>query len=189
MATALDFLLREWTGITVFIISGLGVWLTIRQSVWCWPIALVAVVISIVVLYEARLFGDMALQIFYFFAGIYGWVYWEKNKNASFTVTKIDRKQIPLLIGVTAFQAIVYYFLLVYFKGDRPFLDGVLTACSLTITYMMTKKWVENWILWVIVDLVYVLLFCLKEMWFFSATNLFMAVVAFWGWLKWRRTV
>lgn len=189
MGSWLDFFAREWPGLAVFLISGAGVWLTIRQSVWCWPVALVAVFISTVVLYHARLYGDMALQVVYFFAGIYGWVYWKKNKGASFVVTRIQRSSIPWLLGVTVVQSVVYYFLLLYFKGDRPLLDGVLTACSLTITYMMTKKWVENWLLWVVVDLVYVLLFCLKAMWFFSATNLFMAAVAFWGWLKWRKTV
>lgn len=182
-----DFLLREWPGIVVFIISALGVWLTIKQTVWCWPVSLVAVVVSIVILYDARLYGDMALQIFYFFAGIYGWIYWEKNKNQVFKVTSIDRSLIPILIGVTVFQGIAYYYLLVYFKGDRPLLDGVLTACSLTITYMMTKKWVENWLLWVFIDAAYVLLFCLKEMWFFAATNLLMAIIAYFGWLKWRK--
>lgn len=189
MGEVIAFLAREWAGIVVFLVSGLGVWLTIKQTVWCWPVGLVAVIISVVVLYQARLYGDMALQVFYFFAGIYGWVYWEKNRHAEFRVSTIDRKQIPLLLAVTVAQAVVYYMLLRYFHGDRPLLDGILTACSLTITYMMTKKWVENWILWVVVDLTYVLLFCLKDMWFFSATNLFMAAVAFWGWMKWRKTV
>lgn len=182
-----DFLLREWPGILVFIISALGVWLTIKQTVWCWPVSLIAVIVSIVILYDARLYGDMALQIFYFFAGIYGWVYWEKNKDQVFKVTSINRNLVPVLIGITLLQAVAYYYLLVYFKGDRPLLDGTLTACSLTITYMMTKKWIENWLLWVFIDAAYVLLFCLKEMWFFAATNLLMAIIAYFGWLKWRR--
>lgn len=187
--SVLDFFILEWPGILVFIVSALGVWLTIKQTIWCWPVALIAVIVSIVILYKERLFGDMALQIFYFFAGIYGWIYWKRNQNIPFEVKHINQKLIPLLVGITAVQAFVYYHLLVYYKGDRPVFDSILTACSLTITYMMTKKWVENWLLWVIIDLAYVVLFCLKEMWFFAATNLLMAIIAYYGWLKWRKEV
>ena len=66
MGEVIAFLAREWAGIVVFLVSGLGVWLTIKQTVWCWPVGLVAVIISVVVLYQARLYGDMALQVFYF---------------------------------------------------------------------------------------------------------------------------
>jgi nicotinamide mononucleotide transporter len=173
----------------VALISGaLGVWLTIRQTIWCWPVALISVVASIAEFYNERLYGDMSLQVVYFFAGIYGWIYWNQNKNKAFIVARADKKQVPLLIGVTVIQSAVYYFLLQYFKGDRPFLDAILTACSLTATYMMTKKWVENWLFWVFIDGTYVLLYGLKEMWLFVILNVLFTVMAFYGWLKWRRT-
>ncbi len=184
-----SFLRNEWPGLLVFIIAALGVWLTIRETIWCWPVSLVAVIISILVFFEERLYGDMALQIFYFFAGIYGWIYWKKNKKRVFEIKRIDLKLVPLLLLITLAQALLYYFLIVRFGGDKPVLDAVLTACSLTITYMMTKKWLENWLLWVFIDAAYVFLYCLKEMWFFAALNLFMAILAYYGWLKWRKAV
>jgi nicotinamide mononucleotide transporter len=167
----------------------LGVWLTIKQTIWCWPVSLVAVVISIVVFYEERLFGDMSLQVFYFFAGIYGWVYWEEHRKRDFKVENMKLSWVPVLIIATALQSILYYYLLLYFKGDKPFLDAVLTAASLTTTYMMTRKWVENWITWVIIDLIYVLLYLLKDMYLFAILNFLMAAVAFYGWLKWKKEV
>jgi nicotinamide mononucleotide transporter len=176
-----------YLSVIAFVFGVLGVWLTIRQTIWCWPVALVAVVASIAEFYNERLFGDMCLQIFYFFAGIYGWVYWNQNKDHPFHVRRMDLKAFPTLIIVTALQAVLYYYLLLYFRGDKPFLDAILTACSLTVTYMMTKKWVENWFAWVLIDLVYVLLYVIKDMWLFSLLNLFMAGVAFYGWLKWRK--
>jgi len=78
--------------------------------------------------------------------------------------------------------------LLIHFRGDRPLLDGILTAASLTATYMMTKKWVENWLAWVLIDATYVLLYGLKEMWLFGVLYLLFTGMALYGWIKWRRT-
>ncbi|MBL7930428.1 MAG: nicotinamide mononucleotide transporter [Bacteroidia bacterium] len=190
--------------IIALIFGVLGVWLTIKETIWCWPAALIAVVASIAEFYSERLYGDMSLQVFYFFAGIYGWYFWKRksansnivsasdsiidfDKETGFRVKNLDKKQLPALIIATAIQAVVYYYLLVYFGGDKPVLDSILTACSLTVTYMMTKKWVENWFAWVVIDMTYVLLYLIKDMWLFAILNFFMAGVAFYGWLKWRK--
>jgi nicotinamide mononucleotide transporter len=176
-------------GIIALISGTFGVWLTIKQSIWCWPFALTAVVTSIIEFYDVRLYGDMALQIFYFFAGVYGWIYWNKKKRELFAIKAIELKLIPALLGITILQAVLYYYLLIYFKGDRPVLDAILTACSLTTTYMMTKKWVENWLLWVFIDASYVVLYVLKDMWLFALLNVVFTIIAFYGWLKWRKQV
>jgi nicotinamide mononucleotide transporter len=173
--------------IIALITGTLGVWLTIKQSIWCWPFALLATLSSIIEFYEVRLFGDMALQIFYFFAGVYGWIYWKKKQNENFSVQKLEKRLIPFFLLIIVLQALLYYYLLVYFKGDRPFLDSVLTACSLTTTYMMTKKYSENWLIWVFIDGTYILLYGLKEMWLFAILYLFFTIIAFYGWLKWKK--
>ncbi len=173
--------------IIALITGTLGVWLTIKQTIWCWPFALTAVITSIIEFYNVRLYGDMALQIFYFFAGVYGWIYWNEKQNKGFLVKRMDLRLIPSLAAITILQAVTYYYLLIYFKGDRPLLDAILTACSLTTTFMMTKKWVENWLLWVFIDATYIVLYGLKEMWLFALLNLLFTVIAFYGWLKWRK--
>jgi nicotinamide mononucleotide transporter len=169
------------------VFGALGVWLTIQQTIYCWPVALVAVVASIAEFYHQRLYGDMALQVFYFFAGIYGWIYWNKHSRIEFRVTRMKLGLLPLLLAVTIAQGILYYFIIVHFDGDRPVLDAILTASSLTATYMMTKKWIENWIAWVVIDGAYVFLYVLKEMWLFGLLYLLFTVMAYYGFLKWRR--
>jgi len=164
------------------------VWLTIKQFVACWPLGLISVVCSAAEFFRENLFGDMSLQVFYFFAGVYGWIYWERNRGKEFIVTKMPLRLLPLIIGITVVLAIACYILLVHFNGDRPFFDGLLTACSLTATYMMTRKWLENWSAWVLIDGAYVILYLLKEMWIFSALYLFFAVMAFYGWKQWQKT-
>lgn len=175
-------------GIIAFISGTLGVWLTIKQNIFCWPMALVSVIAAGIDFYFSRLYGDMALQIFYFFAGLYGWYYWNKNIGLSFEVKAVPLKWIPFLLIATALQFALYYYLLLYFEGARPLLDAILTAASLTTTYMMTKKWLENWLLWVLIDGTYILLYALTELWLYGALYLLFAAMAYYGWLKWKKT-
>lgn len=174
----------------IALISGvLGVWLTIKQNIWCWPMALISVFTSSIEFFEQRLFGDMALQVIYFVAGIYGWYYWAKQKREVFLITRINPQYWSALLLITVFQSIVYYFLLSQWKGDKALWDSILTACSLTATYMMTKKWLENWFVWVIIDSAYVLLYFSKGMWLFALLYGIFAIVAFYGWRKWKTII
>lgn len=182
------FLLTYWPDIIALITGVAGVWLTIKQNILCWPMALISVVVSAVVFYEQRLYGDMLLQAVYFVAGIYGWIYWKQNLKKEFRVSNTRTAAIPGLVVATILQAIIYSLVLKFIGGDRPFFDAFLTAASLTATYMMTKKWVENWAVWVVIDGTYILLYGLKHMWFFGLLYLIFTIIAFYGWLKWRKT-
>jgi nicotinamide mononucleotide transporter len=176
-------------GLIALVFGTLGVWLTIKQVIYCWPVSLIAVIVSVIEFYQQRLYGDTFLQLVYFFVGIYGWIYWHKKQAETFIVQKMKSAIVPKLVFITILQSVTYYYLLLYFKGDRPLLDGILTAASLTAAYMMTKKWVENWLVWVVIDGAYVLLYCLKDMWLFAVLYLLFTVMAFYGWLKWRKTI
>jgi nicotinamide mononucleotide transporter len=174
--------------IIAFVFGAAGVWLTIRQTIWCWPVSLVAVLASVAEFYNERLYGDMALQVFYFFAGVYGWMFWRRNLGRDFSVRRMPPAHWILLIAATALQSLVYYYIISYFRGDRALLDAVLTAASLSATYMMTRKWTENWITWVVIDAVYVYLYGVKQMWLFAALYLIFAAMAFYGWRSWMRS-
>lgn len=176
-------------GVIALITGVLGVWLTIKENIWCWPVSILAVCASIIEFYEQRLFGDLGLQLFYLLAAIYGWYFWEKNKEKDFKVNKTPAKTILILISVTIVQIVVFYFLIDFLKGDKVIFDAILTACSLTATYMMTKKWIENWLAWVLIDTAYVVLYSIKFMWMFALLYLFFAVMAFYGWKKWKQAL
>src|SRR6478735_2043476 len=117
-------------GLIAFVFGVLGVWLTIKQNILCWPVSIIAVLASIIEFYEQRLFGDMALQIFYFFAAVYGWIFWNQQKNSSFVISRMVFKHWPAVIIITIIQSVLYYYLLSYFKGDQVLFDAILTACS-----------------------------------------------------------
>ena len=129
----------------------------------------------------------MALQVFYFFAGVYGWIFWKKRSAAAFNVSAMPPNAWLYLVPATLAQALLYFFIIRHFRGERALLDAVLTAASLTTTYMMTRKWIENWVAWVLIDATYIYLYAVKEMWLFGALYLIFAVMAFYGWREWRR--
>lgn len=172
---------------TIALITGvLGVLFTIMQRIWCWPFALISVVTSSFEFYNERLFGDMALQGFYFITGIYGWYYWKKNENKEFYVLHTPRSMWLFMFLATIIQSVIYYFLLKQFKGDQIEFDAILTACSITATFMMTKKWIENWAFWVLIDLAYVILYWKKDMPLFSILYFVFTVMAAYGFYSWR---
>jgi len=164
-----------------------GVLLTIFQSIWCWPMALISVVISGTAFYNQRLFGDFGLQIFYFISGIYGWLYWNKKKGKVFTVTKMPSKYYAPAILSIIIQTIVYYYLLHYFKSDQILFDAILTSCSFTCTFMMAKKWVENWMLWIIIDAAYVFLYVIKDLPAYALLYGFFSLMAYYGFYSWKK--
>lgn len=167
----------------------LGVVLTIKEKIWCWPTALISVVISIVAFYKEHLYGDMFLNVFYFFSGIYGWFYWNKRKDEEFIVSLMPVKFYFPLVAITILQIVFYYFILSYFKSDKIIFDSILTACSFTCTYMMTKKWIENWLFWLIIDSAYVILYIMKDMHIYALLYLFFSVMVLFGYFKWKKQI
>jgi len=172
--------------ILAFVFGLAGVWFTIQKSIWCWPLALVSVLASFIEFYQQKLFGDMGLQVFYFGAGIYGWYYWSKKQRQTFHVNHTPKGVWTLLFVLTLVQGIAYYFLLSTLRGDQALFDAVLTAASLTATFMMTKRWIENWLAWVIIDLAYVALYGIKNMWLFALLYFVFAGMAWYGWKQWK---
>ena len=179
----------SYLSIIALLFGALGVWLTIKQTILCWPVSLIAVIASLIEFYNQRLFGDMSLQVFYFFAGVYGWIYWNQKSRETFNVIDMPSSQILPLMIVTLLQVFVYYSLLKYYNGDKPLVDAILTACSLTATFMMTKKYVQNWAAWVFIDFAYILLYISKNMWIFAVLYLIFTLLAFYGWRKWKNMV
>lgn len=172
----------------IALITGiLGVLLTIRQTIWCWPMALISVVISIIAFYQERLLGDMFLNIFYFFSGIYGWYYWNRKKDEQFIVSKTPKKLYLFLFVITLVQVVLYYFILHFFKSDKIVFDSILTACSFTCTYMMIKKWIENWIFWLLIDGSYIMLYLVKDMPTYALLYAFFSIMVIYGYWQWKK--
>ena len=144
----------------VGVITGiLGVWLTTRQTIWCWPVGLVSVISFILVFFGAKLYAAMGLQFVYVGLISYGWYSWLHGGegHGALAVSRVPRRLGVGLgaLGVVA-TGIAGYWLRARTDEALPYLDGFTTSFSLAAQWLQARKYLENWIVWVVVDVVYV---------------------------------
>lgn len=172
------------------VFGAVSVWLSTRQHVASWPTALVNVLLYVIVFHRARLYADMGLQFVFAALSVYGWWEWKFGgaNRTVLPVSRVPRRWWPgLALGTAAFGLGLGYLLATRTAAAAPYLDSALTATSLLAQWMMTRKYVENWLLWIAVDVLYVPLYLSRQL---PATAVLYAVflaLAVRGWRDWRR--
>ena len=170
----------------------ISVYLSTREHIWSWPTALVNVSLYFVVFYEAKLYADMGLQAVYFTLSLYGWYEWLYG-GENRTELHVSRTSRPLgvrlvLIGVTC--AVIIGTLLARFTDAAiPYLDSATTSTSLVAQWMMTRKILENWAVWAVVDVVYVGMFIYKKLYLTAGLYAVFFVLAVMGFVQWKRSL
>jgi nicotinamide mononucleotide transporter len=133
--------------------------LAIRENPWCWPAGMVSVAIYAAVFAHARIYGAAGLQVLYLGFSVYGWHAWRHGGQGGgrLVVTRTPAGWRLGLAAASALGAAALGLLFARFTDDAvPFLDGATTAASLAAQWMATRKWLENWLVWIAVDVVYV---------------------------------
>lgn len=169
-----------------------GVWLTIRQNVWCWPVGLVNVSAFAFVFFRARLYGSAALQLIYVALSVYGWYKWLHPGDGGrvLPVTRTPARWLAGLCGGAVVAAAAFgLFLRDRTDAALPFLDAAATAFSLAAQWMTTRKWIENWVIWIAVDLVYVGMYLSQRLYPTAGLYAVFLVLAVLGYHEWRRSL
>ncbi len=178
---------------TVGVLFGIAcVWLTAREHIACWPTGIVNVLAYVVVFYRAKLYSDMGLQLVYFALSVYGWHEWLHGgeDRGALAVSRTPRRALGLLalLGVAGLLG-MGFLLRRYTDAALPYWDAGTTSFSLVAQWMMTKKRIENWIVWIAVDVVYVGMYLAKHLY---PTALLYAVflgLAAAGLVAWRKSL
>jgi nicotinamide mononucleotide transporter len=145
----------------------LSVWLTTRENVWCWPTGLVNVGLFIIVFAQAKLYADMGLQVVYVALCLYGWYEWLHGGpgHGALRVSRTPRAAGLALAGAgTVFAIVLGAALGRHTDAALPFLDSTTTSFSLVAQWMQTRKWLETWVVWIAVDVVYVGMYVYKQL-------------------------
>jgi nicotinamide mononucleotide transporter len=165
------------------------VFLAIYQNALCWPAGLVGAGLTFVVFLDARLYGAMALQGVYMALMVYGWHEWrhggEEGGKLAVTQTPTRWRLILGLAGAVS-AVILGLFLLHRTDAALPFWDSGTTSFSLVAQFMTTRKWLENWLVWIVVDAVYVGMMISQQLYLMAALYVAYLFLAVWGWLQWR---
>jgi len=170
--------------------GAVAVWLTTRQNVWCWPTGLVNVALYILVFGEAKLYADMGLQVVYVALCLYGWYHW-LHGGPDHGVLAVSRTRHPLWLAAAgaAFAGILGAFLQRYTDASLPFWDASTTSYSLVAQWMQTKKWLENWHLWIAVDIVYIGMYVYKRLYLTAGLYAVFLALAVLGLRKWTKAL
>lgn len=181
----------ELTEVLGFVSGGLCVWLTVEENIWNWPIGLANSSFFLILFLQSRLYADMALQAIYIVLGLLGWYWWlwgGANRRA-LQVARTD----PATALVLAVLAAVGTWLMALFLqniGDSaPFWDALTTALSLVAQYMLTRKYLENWPVWITADVIYIGLYTYKHLILTAILYLVFAAMCVAGWNQWRRSL
>jgi nicotinamide mononucleotide transporter len=169
----------------------LCVWMVVKQNIWTWPLGLVAVTLYGIFFYENQLYGQMGLQAVYFAFNLYGWYewLWGGEGHTRLKVSKTPRSLLSiLLVAGGAVAAVLGYCFAEYTDNASPYLDATLTSYSLVAQFLMTRKWIENWPIWITVDVVYVYLFIATKHYLTAGLYAAFIVLATMGLLEWKRS-
>jgi nicotinamide mononucleotide transporter len=178
----------EWTAVVFGIVS---VYLSVREKVWSWPTGIVNVSLYVYIFFHAKLYADMGLQVFYIFISFYGWWNWlyGGENRTELHVTRLPRRMAVILpIAGVAAAAALGTLLHRNTDADLPYVDSTLTVASLIAQYLMTRKVLENWAIWVVADVAYVAMYINKELYPTAFLYTVFLGLASMGWVQWRRS-
>jgi nicotinamide mononucleotide transporter len=179
----------EWIAVAFGIVS---VYLSVREKVWSWPTGIVNVSLYIFIFLKAKLYADMGLQVFYVVISFYGWWNWlyGGENHSELRVTRLSRRGLLLLPFVfVAGSALLGTFLRHHTDAALPYMDSSLTVASLIAQYLMTKKVLENWLIWIVADVAYIGMYIYKDLYPTAFLYAVFLVLATLGWVEWKKSL
>ena len=166
----------------------------IKENILLWPTGILTSAFYIYVFMASKFYADMSLQLYYLVISIYGWITWYKGK------TNGEKKELPiakvssqLWIKLTLVTMAIYIFiawiLVQYTDSPLPYWDAFTTACSITATWMLVHKYIEQWLVWIVVDAISLGLYIYKGLYPTSVLFLAYTILAIIGYIQWKKTL
>lgn len=185
--------------LTGLIAGLLAVIYLIKQSIWTWPFGILYVLVSFVVFWQARLYGDFLLHVFFLVLNIYGWMYWRRggDSNNEIKITQSTVRSMLFTFGATVVGIIVFAQLLIaipsMFEGvdppALPYWDSTTSVLSVAGMWLTARKKIDNWYYWFVVDVLATGIYFYKELYFYSALYLVYIGMAVAGYLAWKKSM
>lgn len=164
------------------------IWLEYKADIWLWLASIIMPAIYIFVYYGSGFYADMAINIYYLVASLYGWFMWRKKGQGSEErpITRIPKKYLLPVIAVAAASfALIAVILIEFTDSTVPYGDSFTTALSIVGLWMLARKYVEQWLVWIAVDAVCAVLYIYKGLYPTGALYALYTVIAVAGYFKW----
>lgn len=189
-----------WTKIMAFLdVETIGVifgficvYLTVKENNWCWPTGIINVIYFFILFVNARLYGQAFLQVFFLVLNIYGWYEWLHGgeKKGKLLISRLEPKEYVLYLVLVVVFTLAAGFGLHYFAHQEvSYLDAAITGLSFIAQYLLAKKKLENWLGWIAVNILSVLLFSYKSLYKTAILYLVLLMLASKGYLLWKKNL
>lgn len=182
----------SWLEIISFVLAVVMVYFNIRQSPWGWLFGITSSALYAIVFYGARLYGDMGLQFFFISVSLWGWYQWLFGgaQHHGVPLSRLDGKGWALALGGWAVAYLILsWFLRSYTDTDVPHLDAFLTAGSVVGQFLLSRKKIENWHVWILIDLIYIGLYIHKHLILTAVLFAVFVAMAIVGLLAWKKAL
>lgn len=178
----------EYAGVAFGIIYVL---LASRGNIWCWLAGIISSALYIYINITHQLFQDAILQTYYVVAGFYGWWLWSKKGSVGgdLTVQSFSLQQNIKLIFIGALLVPVFGFIFSKLGNSLSYFDAAVTIFSFIATWMTAKKILENWLFWIVIDLMAAVMYFIKHLEPTAALYIFFAFIATYGYYEWKKTL
>ena len=165
------------------------VFCNIREIHWGWPLAIASSLLYFDIFRDSRLYGDAGLQLFFAAVALWGWWQWLRGHRADGSVLHVARLSPKGWVAAVLASAVLWpatgFFLKTYTDTDVPWWDGFPTALSVVGQFLLGRKFIENWAIWLVVDVVGVALFAYKGLWLTVGLYGVFVVLCIAGWRAW----
>ncbi len=193
MNSVLNWVVQNWVEIVGTVLGIAYIFLSIKQNILTWLLGLLTSMLYIYVFFDAKFYADMALQVYYVWISIYGWILWAKGSKKESTkepihVSRTSSKQyLELAIVAFSLWVAIYFVLKEYTDSPIPIGDSFTTSLSIVATWMLARKLIEHWIVWVVVDFISLLLYLYKGLYPTSLMFVIYTGAALWGYFEWKK--
>lgn len=176
------------------VITGLiYVYLEIKENIWLWPVGILTSAFFIVVFFDSKFYADMGLQFYYLVISIYGLIIWIAKKDidkSDIKIRNIRKKElIKYIIASVLVYNVIYYILVKFTDSPLPGWDSFTTALSIVATFMLAHKIIEQWWVWVLVNIVSLGLYIYKELYLTAFLFVVYAIMAVVGYIEWKKSL
>lgn len=175
--------------------SLLYVVLAAKGNIWCWPAAILSTVVYTVIFYDVYLWMDSLLQLYYLLMAVYGWFCWRKNSTTNTTNAPqvllysqwTLQRHSSIIVVLTLLSLALGWLMATYTPAHFPYLDSATTVFAVFATYLVTQKVLENWLYFIVIDLVSIYLYIEKSLIPTAALFACYVILAAYGYWQWRK--
>jgi nicotinamide mononucleotide transporter len=188
------WLIGNYVELLGVITSLVYLYFSVRQIIWLWPFGILSSALFIWIFFTSKFYADMGLQVYYLGVSIYGWYYWSSGKISGKAggrpVIRLKEKLGILLAAATlTLWLVIVWVLKTWTDSDVPWGDGFTTAASIIATWMLARKILEHWLVWIVVDMVAASLYIYKGLYPTAFLYMVYSVIAVTGFFQWKKSI